>query len=49
MPEEKLQVVSGKAANMTFSLMSLPLIPELRLTDHGLIDTLTFQRVSLLL
>ncbi len=33
---------------MTFSLLALPVIPELRLTDMGLFDSLSFQQVPLL-
>lgn len=36
------------SAMMTFSLLALAVIPELRLTDLGLVDTVTFQRVPLL-
>lgn len=34
---------------MTMSLLSLSVIPELRLTDKGLLDTVTFQFVELVL
>ena len=37
------------AAMMTFSLLALVVLPELRLTDLGLIDTVAFQKVPLLL
>jgi len=33
---------------MTMSLISLSVLPELRLTDKGLIDTIEFKRISLL-
>lgn len=33
---------------MTMSLLSLPVLPELRLTDRGLIDTVEFRRVDLI-
>lgn len=36
------------SAMMTFSLLALPVIPELRLTDMGLFDSLAFQQVPLL-
>ena len=32
---------------MTMSLLALPVIPELRITDKGLIDVVKFQKVSL--
>jgi len=32
---------------MTMSLLSLPVLPELRLTDKGLVDTVNFRRVDL--
>jgi len=32
---------------MTMSLLALPVIPELRITDKGLVDVLKFQKVSL--
>lgn len=32
---------------MTMSLLTLPVLPELRLTDKGLIDTVSFKRVGL--
>lgn len=32
---------------MTLSFLALPVIPELKLTDHGLIDVKAFQRVDL--
>ncbi|MCS7110408.1 MAG: adenine deaminase, partial [Candidatus Caldarchaeum sp.] len=34
---------------MTMSLLSLSVIPELRLTDKGLLDTVTFQFVDLVI
>ncbi|MEM3425308.1 MAG: adenine deaminase [Thermoproteota archaeon] len=34
---------------MTMSLLALPVLPELRITDKGLIDTVNFQRTSLIL
>ncbi|MCR4429177.1 MAG: adenine deaminase [Caldiserica bacterium] len=36
------------SAMMTFSLLALPVIPELRLTDRGLFDSVTFQPVPIL-
>ncbi|MEM2414926.1 MAG: adenine deaminase C-terminal domain-containing protein, partial [Thermoproteota archaeon] len=33
---------------MTMSLLALPVMPELRITDRGLIDTVNFKRVSLI-
>ncbi|MDW8034598.1 MAG: adenine deaminase [Nitrososphaerota archaeon] len=33
---------------MTMSLLALPVMPELRITDKGLIDTLNFKKVSLI-
>ncbi|MCL5076236.1 MAG: adenine deaminase [Chloroflexi bacterium] len=33
---------------MTVALLSLPVLPELRLTNRGLVDTLTFQPVDLI-
>ena len=33
---------------MTFSLLALPVIPQLRLSDLGLIDVDAFELVSLL-
>lgn len=33
---------------MTMSLLALPVMPELRITDKGLIDTINFKRVSLI-
>lgn len=33
---------------MTMSLLALPVMPELRITDKGLIDTVNFKRVSLI-
>ncbi len=34
---------------MTMSLLALPVLPELRITDKGLIDTVNFRRTSLIL
>ena len=34
---------------MTLSFLSLPVIPELKLTDRGLVDTVAFKLVSLFL
>lgn len=36
-----------KSPFMTMSLISLPVLPELRLTDKGLIDTLEFKKINL--
>ncbi|MBO3769660.1 MAG: adenine deaminase [Candidatus Brockarchaeota archaeon] len=33
---------------MTMSLLALPVMPELRITDRGIIDTVNFKRVSLI-
>lgn len=33
---------------MTMSLLALPVIPELRITDKGLIDTVKFERIDLI-
>ncbi|MGB9718850.1 MAG: adenine deaminase [Thermoproteota archaeon] len=33
---------------MTMSLLALPVLPELRITDKGLIDTVNFRRTSLI-
>jgi adenine deaminase len=33
---------------MTMSLLALPVLPELRITDKGLIDTVNFRRVDLI-
>jgi len=33
---------------MTMSLLALPVMPELRITDKGLIDTVNFRKVSLI-
>jgi adenine deaminase len=33
---------------MTMSLLSLPVLPELRITDKGLIDTVNFRRIGLI-
>ncbi|MEM3712574.1 MAG: adenine deaminase [Thermoproteota archaeon] len=33
---------------MTMSLLALPVMPELRITDKGLIDTINFKRASLI-
>jgi adenine deaminase len=32
---------------MTLSFLALPLIPELQITDRGLVDVLQFKHVSL--
>ena len=36
-----------KSPFMTMSLLALPVLPELRITDKGLVDTQTFKIVSL--
>jgi adenine deaminase len=33
---------------MTMSLLALPVLPELRITDRGLVDTVEFRRTPLL-
>jgi adenine deaminase len=33
---------------MTLSFLALPVIPELKITDRGLVDVLQFKHVSLL-
>jgi adenine deaminase len=34
---------------MTMSLLSLPVLPELRLTNRGLVDTVQFQFAELIM
>jgi len=34
---------------MTMALLSLSVLPELRITDQGIIDTLKFQKIPLIL
>ena len=37
-----------RAPFMTLSLLALPVLPELRITDKGLVDTIEFKRIGLL-
>ena len=38
-----------KSPFMTMSMLALPVIPEIRITDKGLIDVNNFKKINLIL